>query len=80
MYDKWERNLQLLGATVLEDRLQDQVPETIHALHEADIKVWVLTGDKLETAESIGFSSKLLSSDMEIVRCRDQADILEQFN
>lgn len=77
LYDKWERDLQLIGATVLEDRLQDQVPETIQAMHEADIKVWVLTGDKLETAESIGFSSKLLTADMDIVRCRTHADILE---
>ena len=77
VYDKWERDLQLLGATVLEDRLQDQVPETIHALHEADIKVWVLTGDKLETAESIGFSSRLLTNEMEIVRIRTKEDIFE---
>lgn len=75
IYGNWENDLQLLGATVLEDRLQDQVPETIASLHQADIKVWMLTGDKLETAESIGFSSKLLTPDMEIVRCREYEDM-----
>lgn len=65
----------MLGATVVEDRLQDKVPETIEALRNGDIKVWVLTGDKLETAESIGFSSKLITSDMEIIRCRNLEDL-----
>ena len=45
-----EHDLKLLGATAIEDRLQDGVPEAIADLKEADIKVWVLTGDKLETA------------------------------
>ena len=45
-----ERNLRLLGATAIEDRLQDGVPETIADLKEAGIKIWVATGDKLETA------------------------------
>lgn len=75
IYDQLERDLYLLGATVVEDQLQDEVPETISALHRANIKVWVLTGDKLETAESIGFSSKLLTPEMSILRCRDKADV-----
>ena len=45
-----EQNLCLLGATAIEDRLQDGVPETIRDLKTAGIKVWVATGDKLETA------------------------------
>jgi len=45
-----ERDLRLLGATAIEDRLQDGVPETIADLKTAGIKVWVATGDKLETA------------------------------
>lgn len=48
------------GATGIEDRLQENVPETIQALREAGIKVWVLTGDKLETAVNIAYSCKLL--------------------
>ncbi|KAI2471430.1 phospholipid-translocating P-type ATPase [Annulohypoxylon bovei var. microspora] len=59
-----EHDLYLLGATAIEDRLQDGVPETIHTLQQANIKVWVLTGDRQETAINIGMSSKLLSEDM----------------
>jgi P-type E1-E2 ATPase len=44
--------------------LQDEVGETIKALKEADIKLWVLTGDKIETAINIGFSCELLNNDM----------------
>ncbi|KAJ7285463.1 hypothetical protein O6H91_Y332300 [Diphasiastrum complanatum] len=74
-----EDNLLLLGATGIEDKLQEGVPETIALLREAGIKVWVLTGDKQETAISIGFSSMLLTRDMQQViinessrdRCRE---------
>ncbi|KAK8573115.1 hypothetical protein V6N13_099930 [Hibiscus sabdariffa] len=59
-----ECNLNLLGATAIEDKLQDGVPEAIEALRQAGIKVWVLTGDKQETAISIGLSCKLLTADM----------------
>lgn len=59
-----ECNLNLLGATGIEDKLQDGVPEAIESLRQAGIKVWVLTGDKQETAISIGLSSKLLTTDM----------------
>lgn len=45
-----ERDMHLLGATAIEDKLQDGVPETIADLKRAGIKIWVLTGDKLETA------------------------------
>ena len=48
--DELERDLRLLGATAIEDRLQDGVPETIADLKRSGIKVWVATGDKLETA------------------------------
>lgn len=60
IYDRFERDLVLLGATAVEDRLQDNVPQTIFDLQDAGIKIWMLTGDKLETAENIGFSCKLL--------------------
>ncbi|KAJ0892940.1 putative P-type phospholipid transporter [Helianthus annuus] len=59
-----ENNLSLLGASAIEDRLQKGVPEAIESLRKANIKVWVLTGDKQETAISIGYSSKLLTSKM----------------
>ncbi|XP_021144920.2 phospholipid-transporting ATPase VB isoform X2 [Columba livia] len=55
-----ETKLTLLGATGIEDRLQDGVPDTITALREAGIQIWVLTGDKQETAVNIAYSCKLL--------------------
>uniref|UniRef100_A0AAQ5ZLN0 Phospholipid-transporting ATPase n=1 Tax=Amphiprion ocellaris TaxID=80972 RepID=A0AAQ5ZLN0_AMPOC len=58
--------LDLIGATAIEDKLQDGVPETIAKLAKADIKIWVLTGDKKETAENIGYSCSLLTDDMQI--------------
>ncbi|KAF9277994.1 hypothetical protein BGZ88_000862 [Linnemannia elongata] len=61
-----ERDLTLLGATAIEDKLQEGVPDSIAALREAGIKVWVLTGDKLETAINIGFASRLLEKDMKL--------------
>lgn len=74
-----ECNLTLLGATAIEDRLQDGVPEAIESLRQAGIKVWVLTGDKQETAISISVSCKLLTADMQQIiingnseeECRD---------
>jgi phospholipid-transporting ATPase len=62
-----EHDLTLLGATAIEDKLQDGVPETIHTLQEAGIKVWVLTGDRQETAINIGMSCKLISEDMTLL-------------
>jgi phospholipid-transporting ATPase len=62
-----ERDFFLLGATAIEDRLQDGVPETIHTLQTAGIKVWVLTGDRQETAINIGLSCKLISEDMNLI-------------
>ncbi|CAG8604638.1 2225_t:CDS:10 [Paraglomus occultum] len=62
-----EKNLFLLGATAIEDKLQDGVPETIHTLQQAGIKIWVLTGDRQETAINIGLSCKLISEDMSLI-------------
>jgi len=61
---KLERNLVLVGSTAIEDKLQEEVPETIIALKEIGVKVWVLTGDKVETAINIGYSAGLLNNDM----------------
>ncbi|KAG8004106.1 putative phospholipid-transporting ATPase VB [Nibea albiflora] len=58
-----ETNLSLLGATGIEDRLQESVPDTIVALREAGIQVWVLTGDKPETAVNIGYACRLLEDE-----------------
>lgn len=55
-----EKNLRLVGATAIEDRLQDQVPETVTFFLQAGVKVWVLTGDKRETAVTVAATSNLL--------------------
>ncbi|KAG0745957.1 hypothetical protein G6F16_005959 [Rhizopus arrhizus] len=67
-----EKDMLLLGATAIEDKLQDGVPDTIHTLQEANIKVWVLTGDRQETAINIGYSCKLLMEDMELIICNEE--------
>nr|CAG4636771.1 EOG090X00X3 [Ceriodaphnia reticulata] len=68
-----ENNLVLLGATAIEDKLQDQVPETIGALLDADIRMWMLTGDKQETAINIGHACRLLNSNMELLVMNEES-------
>lgn len=65
-----EQNMLLMGGTAIEDRLQDGVPETIAELAKSGIKLWVLTGDKTETAINIGFACNLLTTDMELLILR----------
>nr|XP_053641059.1 phospholipid-transporting ATPase ID-like isoform X3 [Cherax quadricarinatus]XP_053641062.1 phospholipid-transporting ATPase ID-like isoform X3 [Cherax quadricarinatus] len=64
IYEEIENDLILLGATAIEDKLQDGVPQTIANLALAGIKIWVLTGDKQETAINIGYSCQLLTDEM----------------
>lgn len=59
-----ENELLLIGSTAIEDKLQDGVPETIRLLRQTGIVLWVLTGDKIETAINIGFSAGLLDNTM----------------
>ncbi|GAB2220643.1 hypothetical protein Drorol1_Dr00008305 [Drosera rotundifolia] len=59
-----EKDLILLGATAVEDKLQSGVPECIDKLAQAGIKIWVLTGDKMETAINIGYACSLLRQGM----------------
>ena len=68
--DIMERELILLGCTALEDSLQEQVPETIKSLLQANIKVWMLTGDKLETAVNIGKTCGLIEENTYIAKCK----------
>lgn len=62
-----EHSLVLMGGTAIEDKLQEGVPETIATLSKAGIKLWVLTGDKIETAINIGFACNLLQNDMLLI-------------
>jgi len=77
--EKIEWNFELIGATAIEDKLQDEVADTISILKEAGIKIWVLTGDKIETAINIGYSWKVLSNDMKqhIIDAKETSEIEE---
>uniref|UniRef100_A0A096M158 Phospholipid-transporting ATPase n=1 Tax=Poecilia formosa TaxID=48698 RepID=A0A096M158_POEFO len=71
LYDEMERDLLLLGVTAIEDRLQEGVPETIALLQEAGIRVWVLTGDKKETAVNIGYACRLLHPESRLLEWQE---------
>ncbi|KAM4608383.1 phospholipid-transporting ATPase IH-like [Polymixia lowei] len=66
-YDVIERDFVLLGATAVEDRLQEKAADTIESLHKAGMKVWVLTGDKMETAAATCYASKLFRRSTQIL-------------
>ena len=59
--DYLERNLELLGVTGVEDKLQKDVKPSLELLRNAGIKIWMLTGDKVETARCVAISAKLVS-------------------
>lgn len=64
--EKIEGNVEIIGSTAIEDKLQEDVGETILKIRQASVKLWVLTGDKLETARNIGYSTKVLSDQLHI--------------
>lgn len=72
--EELETDLTLLGGTAIEDRLQPGVPDSISILASAGIKLWVLTGDRIETAINIGFSCNLLGNDMKLLVVRPGDD------
>ena len=67
-----EHKLLVLGCSAVEDSLQEEVPETIQDFLRAGIKVWMLTGDKLETAENIGRTCSLITENMDVIRIDSQ--------
>ncbi|XP_045484155.1 probable phospholipid-transporting ATPase IM isoform X2 [Pieris rapae] len=95
IYEEIETDLMLMGVTAIEDKLQDGVPETIANLSMAGMKLWVLTGDKQETAINIGYSCQLLTDDMaevfvidgsshddvdrQLAKCRDSIRVVNTF-
>jgi magnesium-transporting ATPase (P-type) len=66
-----ETELNLLGITAIEDKLQDGVPETIEKLSSAGIKVFMITGDKQETAISIAISCNLIQDPKSLMICNE---------
>jgi phospholipid-translocating ATPase len=69
-----ESNLDIIGATGIEDRLQEDVPQTLSRLQQAEIRVMMITGDKLETAENIGYLSQLIREDYRVYRLSADID------
>nr|XP_048721320.1 phospholipid-transporting ATPase IG isoform X4 [Caretta caretta] len=67
IFDDIETDMHLIGATAVEDRLQEHAAETIEALQTAGMKVWVLTGDKMETAKSTCYASRLFQTNTELL-------------
>lgn len=63
-----EVDMDIVGITAIEDKIQEGAPETIHSLLQAGIKVWVLTGDKQETAINIGYGCKLLNPALTVLQ------------
>ncbi|KAJ3203329.1 hypothetical protein HDU82_006675 [Entophlyctis luteolus] len=70
--EELERELILLGATAIEDKLQEGVPETIETLRKAGIRVWMLTGDKTETAVNIGRTCNLIKKETHVMLLNDE--------
>lgn len=70
-YEKIEKHMDLVGATAIEDELQDEVKETIESMRLSGMNFFILTGDKKETAVTIGRSCGLIDKDMEIVNIPD---------
>ena len=63
--EKLEQQFELVGSTAIEDKLQDRVEDTLEFIKAAGVRIWVLTGDKIETAINIGISCRLLNVEME---------------
>lgn len=79
---KIETNLNFYGITAIEDKLQDDVDITIERLRKAGISIWMLTGDKLETAINIGKSTSIIqkNSELIIIDGLDHNEIFLQLN
>jgi len=75
LYNEMEKNFKLIGSTAIEDELQDNVGEIINDIMITGIRVWMLTGDKLDTAKNIAISCKLFKEDMKIMEIKEHATV-----
>ena len=75
MIEKLEGNSILLGVTALEDKLQERVKSDIEDFIEAGINFWMITGDKMDTAETIGYSCGIISEDSEVYKIRENKNV-----
>ena len=80
--EELEVDFELIGSTAIEDKLQDEVGKTIYDIKRAGVQLWVLTGDKVETAINIGFSAGLLDSDMDqhLVHETDHRELIKELS
>lgn len=76
-FQRISKDMELIGVTGVEDKLQENVPETLEALEAAQIKVWMLTGDKMETAICVARSSRLFSRDSEYAIINSLSDLVK---
>ena len=77
MYDSIEKNLKFCGTSAIEDKLQEGVPETICTLLACNIHIWVLTGDKIDTAIEIAKSCNLINDNMFLIFLTDTGESIE---
>jgi magnesium-transporting ATPase (P-type) len=77
VFEKIERNLFLLGSTAIEDQLQDDVDDCLNSFIETGIKVWVLTGDKTDTAKSIAFSCNLITHEFVLFEFKENSSSID---
>ena len=77
LYEEIEEEFSLLGATAIEDELQDNVDKTLDSFISIGIKVWMLTGDKLDTAKNIAYSCKLFDNSMTIIQIKEHSTLEE---
>ena len=75
-----ESNVTLLGVSALEDKLQDEVEKDIKKFIDAGINFWMITGDKMDTAESIGYSCGIFSQDCEVYKIKDTNNVNNVIN
>lgn len=82
LQDEIERDLELVAVTAIEDKLQQDVASTIQILKEAGIQIWVLTGDKIETAINVALSCNLLNEQMAkiIIDGKSEDSVVEALN
>ena len=73
LYDEMEKDFKLIGSTAIEDELQDNVDQIIHDIMLTGMRIWMLTGDKLDTAKNIAISCKLFKEDMNILEIKEHS-------
>uniref|UniRef100_K3WUP7 Phospholipid-transporting ATPase n=1 Tax=Globisporangium ultimum (strain ATCC 200006 / CBS 805.95 / DAOM BR144) TaxID=431595 RepID=K3WUP7_GLOUD len=66
-----EQELMFVGVSGIEDKIQEGAPETLEKFRAAGIKVWMLTGDRPDTATNVAYSVRLISSEMKLVKLVD---------